>query len=95
LQVTHTVFEGSLAPSQFELRSDYPFAVSMPCPPWVAEVAAACDGSRRVADLWEQNASSAGVSKEQFVAGMRSLLSHGFLEVEEFRLPAPMPSTRS
>lgn len=95
LQVTHTVLEGSLAPTQFELRSDYPFAVSMPCPPWVAEVAAACDGSRRVADLWEQNAASAGVSKEQFVAGMRSLLSHGFLEVEEFRLPAPVPLTRS
>jgi SAM-dependent methyltransferase len=91
LQVTHTVHHAALVPSRFELTSDYPFAVSLQCPSWAAKAAAACDGSRRVIDMMEQmrqqNAIDESISQQQFVAGVRSLLSHGFLELDEFPLP--------
>jgi methylase of polypeptide subunit release factors len=91
LHVTHSVHEAALVPSRFELKSDYPFAVSLLCPPWIAATAAACDGSHRVSDLWDQmrqrNAIDPAISQQQFVEGLRALLTHGFLEVAEFPLP--------
>ena len=99
LQVTHSVHNATLVPSRFDLKSDYPFAVSLPCPSWVAAVAAACDGSSRVVDLFEQmrqqNVIDETISQEQFVAGLRTLLAHGFLELEEFPLPPALPHEKA
>jgi len=63
------------------------------CPAWVAAVVSACNGSRRCVDIFEglqqQNVIDPAVTKEQFAGSVRSLIAHGFVEVEQFRLPRP------
>ena len=47
LNVAHTVEKGSLVPSRFELRSDFPFAVSLVGGGWLAVAVSACDGQKQ------------------------------------------------
>ena len=93
LQITHSVHQSTLVASRFELKSDYPFAVSLPCPSWIAAVTALCDGSNRAIDIFEQMRQKKVIdettSQQEFAAALRTLLAHGFLELDEFRLPLP------
>lgn len=93
LQVSHSVRNAVLIPSRFDLHSDYPFAVSLSCPAWVAAVVSSCNGARRCMDIFEslqqQNVIDPAVTKEQFAGSVRTLIAHGFVEVEQFRLPHP------
>ena len=92
LEVTHSVANGALVPSRFVLRSDYPFSISTPCPPWIAMAVGSCDGKTTVREVFEglqrQQVVPSGLTVEQFAANVREMVARGFLELDEFKLPA-------
>lgn len=92
LRVEHAPVNGSLVPAGFELRSDYPFSVAVPCPGWMAVVVAAFDGKRTVLEVFEamreQRAIDAQLTADRFLRDIRELIARGFLELDEFPLPA-------
>ncbi len=91
LEIAHSVANGALVPSRFVLRSDYPFSVAAPCPPWIAMAAGACDGKTTVRELFEgferQRVLPSGLTAAQFAASVREMVARGFLELDEFKLP--------
>jgi methylase of polypeptide subunit release factors len=90
LTVAHTVENRSLVPSNFQLSSAFPFAVSL-SGGWLAVLAGACDGTKTVAGIMSELQQGQIIPPEtpesQFLRDMRSLISCGFLEIEEFPLP--------
>jgi SAM-dependent methyltransferase len=93
LAVTHVVDHSALVPGRFELRSVYPFTVTVACPGYVAMSVGACDGVRTALEIFEdlkrQEVLDSGMTPRQFAADLLQLVSHAFLEIEEFPLPEP------
>jgi SAM-dependent methyltransferase len=93
LNVAHTVQNQRLVPTRFELRCEYPFSVASPCPKWVAMLAGACDGSRTALEVFEQlkqqKVLNSSMTEAQFAHDLREMISHGFVEIDELRLPQP------
>lgn len=93
LLVTHTLQEDGLAPSEFVLRSGYPFRSEAKIEPWVAGLVGTCNGvltAREIyADFKRQEAISSEMPEEEFGRVLRLLISAGFLELPEFPLPQP------
>ncbi len=91
LQVTHTPQNGELVPSRFELRSTYPLTAEAGVEPWVAVLVGGCDGKRSGRDLYsafkDQDVIAATMTEDEFAGILKLLISSGFLEVENFRLP--------
>ena len=91
LQVTHGVQELEFAPQEFRIETTYPFTVECKIEPWTAYLIPRCDGKTTVRELlaWlKENALvGAGAPEEEFADFLRGLVSGGFLEMEEFRLP--------
>ena len=91
LRVTHTVEDRALTPTRFELEAGYPFHMEAVCPNWLAVVAGACDGKTTVqevyADMKRQEVIHPAMTMEQFVGNIRTLVTHGVLELDEFPLP--------
>lgn len=96
LEVTHSVMNGSLSPSRFVLRSDYPFSIAAPCPAWIATAIGACDGTTTVREIFEELGRGqllpAGLTMDQFAANVGEMVARGFLELEKFKLPKPTDS---
>jgi SAM-dependent methyltransferase len=91
LQVTHTPQEGGLEPSKFELRASYPLVAEATIDPWVAVLIGGCDGKRTGRELFsslrDQQVIAPTMSEDEFAGVLRLLISNGFLELEQFRLP--------
>ena len=92
LHVTHRVQDLELAPREFRLEATYPFTVECRIEPWTAYLIPRCDGKTTVRELlaWlkENELVRKDAPEEEFADLLRSLVSGGFLELEEFRLPA-------
>lgn len=91
LRVTHRKVEGELVPSNATLSTDYPFALECKSPPWVGYLLALCDSSRTVrqlcAEFKERKFIHADTPEEEFASYLATLISGGFLELEEWPLP--------
>jgi hypothetical protein len=91
LQVTHTPRDGEFVPSRFELRASYPLVAEAAIDPWVAVLTGACDGKRTGRELFlslrDQEAIAPEMTENEFAGVLRLLISNGFLELEQFRLP--------
>jgi hypothetical protein len=91
LNIQHTVRDGALTPSRFELRSDFPYTVAAACPAYLPAIADACNGKRTVrkiyAELTQNQVIPPEMTQQQFLQNVRTLISYGFLELDEFRLP--------
>ena len=90
LDVTHTVEKGTLVPSRFELRSDFPFAVALASGGWLPLAVSACDGRKTAGEIFAEMKQREVIPPEtpepQFLRDLRVLISCGFLELDEFRL---------
>ena len=91
LLVTHIGKDAELLPSEFQLRSAYPFDNQATIEPWVAVVIGGCDGTRTGRELYaqmrDQEVISSDLPELKFSGVLRQLISAGFLELEEFPLP--------
>jgi hypothetical protein len=96
LNVAHTVENGALVPARFELRSEFPFTVALAGGAWLAVAVSSCDGKRTASEIFaqmkQQQTIPAETPEPQFLRDLRALISCGFLELDEFRLPVkPRP----
>jgi hypothetical protein len=87
LIVTHTPESDGLVPSEFALKSDYPFVVNASCPPWLAVVLGACNGSRTAAEIFEEMKSQQvldpNMSRDEFVDLLRLLGSNALIQIPQ------------
>jgi hypothetical protein len=98
LLVTHCLQDGGLTPSEFVLRSGYPFQSEAKIEPWVAGLVGSCNGILTAREIYlylkTQEAISLEMQEEEFARVLRLLISAGFLELPEFPLPQPSVSER-
>jgi SAM-dependent methyltransferase len=91
LLITHTVQDGALLPSEFLLRSSYPFRSEAKIEPWVAGLVGSCNGTYTAREVYQelqrQEAISAAMGEEEFAGVLRLLISAAFLEIPDFPLP--------
>jgi SAM-dependent methyltransferase len=91
LIVTHTPEPEGLVPSEFTVKSDYPFVVNATCPPWLAVVLGACTGSRTTEEIFDdmkaQQVLNPDMSRQEFVDLLRVLGSNALIQIPHF---APM-----
>ena len=87
LIVTHTPEPEGLLPTEFTLKSDYPFVVNAACPSWLAVVLGACNGSRTAAEIFEemkaQEVLDSNISREEFVDLLRVLGSNALIQIPQ------------
>jgi methylase of polypeptide subunit release factors len=90
LVVRHQSRDGELRPLDYTFRTQHPFDASVKCPSWAAYLFSRCDGRRTGADLFAEvrpNLPAEG-GKEEFMKGLSTLISNGFVEIEPFRIPS-------
>jgi hypothetical protein len=84
--------EGELLPDEFSLQTEYPFSVDLRVQPWMGFLLPQCDGKLTVRQLLEFCKQHSFIRPETPLAEFARLLmvfiGSGFLEVEEFELPA-------
>jgi methylase of polypeptide subunit release factors len=95
LQVTHRLVDRELVPSEFRVKSDFPFISDANISPWLAAVIGNCDGHRAAKDIYAEMQAQEGVapqmSAHEFAGYLRLLISQGFLEMPRFPLPVKNP----
>jgi SAM-dependent methyltransferase len=93
LRTTYRLKAGDLAPEDFTLHIDDPFSMNCKVQPWVSYLIPLCDGKLTVAQLFEACKSHHLIHAEtppvEFCELLSTLISGGFLEVADFRLPDP------
>jgi SAM-dependent methyltransferase len=93
LRTLYRLKEGDLAPDQFALHTEDPFAMDFKMDPWEAFLIPLCDGQATVRQLWERckghNFIHADTPPEEFAKLIGVLISGGFLEVGGFCPPSP------
>jgi len=86
LRVVHRVEQGTLAPAEYTLLTDYPFSMECQVHVWTAALTEVCDGSRTGFEIYEHCRQndwiSPDVAAQDFARFLGSLISGGFLEVE-------------
>jgi hypothetical protein len=91
LRTIYHLKNGDLAPEQFTLHTDHPFSMDCKVQPWVGFLIPLCDGKLTVAQLLESCKAHqlihAETPPEEFATLICTLISGGFLEVAEFRVP--------
>jgi len=91
MRVTHSVRDGALQPTNFEVKTEHPFSMEAECPGWLAVMLGACDGTRTLREIYEEQRSQEmippGMGPEDAAAQFRILFSAGLLELAEFPLP--------
>jgi SAM-dependent methyltransferase len=91
LRTIYHLKNGDLAPEQFTLHTDHPFSMDCKVQPWVGFLIPLCDGKLTVAQLLESCKAHqlihAETPPEEFAMLICTLISGGFLEVAEFRVP--------
>jgi SAM-dependent methyltransferase len=90
--VRHVLRDGEISQDSFTLSSELPFATDCKVQPWMAALLPRCDGKTTVADLLETAKQNGWIvpetPPEEFGHLLATLISGGFLQTEEFRLPA-------
>lgn len=90
--VRHILRGGEISQDSFTLSIDQPFATDCKVQPWMAALLPRCDGKTAVADLFETAKRNEWIvpdtPPEEFCRLLATLISGGFLQTEEFRLPA-------
>jgi hypothetical protein len=92
MAVLHRVRDGQLVPEVFSLRSNGPFEAECVLEPWVAQIAARCDGQTSWREHFEK-AKGDGVvpetaTAEEFLEVLEPLVSNGLLWIAERPFPA-------
>ena len=90
--VTHRVRDGRFMPEVFSLRCNQPFDAECMLQPWMAQIAARCDGRT----TWREHLAQAkgdgmiaeAVTAEEFLAVLEPLVSNGLLRIPERPFPA-------
>lgn len=92
LIVRHILRDGEIAPENFTLSVEIPFATDCKVQPWMALLLPRCDGKNSVADLFHLAKQNGWIAPEtpaeEFSRLLATLISGGFLQTEDFRLPA-------
>ncbi|HXN50531.1 MAG TPA: methyltransferase [Candidatus Acidoferrum sp.] len=92
LIVRHRIQEGDFAPEDFTLSCDYPFLMDCKVQPWMGYLLARCDGLRSIQQLYAECREAGWIHPEtpprEFLDLIGSLVSGGFLNVEEITRPA-------
>ena len=92
MAVLHRVRDGRLVPEVFSLRSNRPFEAECMLQPWLAQIAARCDGGTSWREHFER-AKGDGMVPEataaaEFLAVLEPLVSNGLLWIAERPFPA-------
>jgi methylase of polypeptide subunit release factors len=89
--VVHRVRDGRLVPEVFSLRCGRPFEAECMLEPWMAQIAARCDGETSWGEHFEQAKSDGLVPErapaEEFLALLEPLVSNGLLQIAERPFP--------
>jgi SAM-dependent methyltransferase len=90
--VRHILRDGEISPENFTLSIELPFATDCKAQPWMALLLPRCDGKTTVAELFEIAKQNGWIVPQtpavEFSRLLATLISGGFLQTEEFRLPA-------
>lgn len=90
--VRHVLKDGEITQDSFTLSIEQPFATDCKVQPWMAALLPHCNGKTTVAGLFEMAKQNAWIvpetPPEEFCHLLATLISGGFLQTEEFRLPA-------
>lgn len=90
--VRYILRDDEISQESFTLSIDQPFATDCKVQPWMAALLPRCDGKTAVADLFETAKRNEWIvpdtPPEEFCRLLATLISGGFLQTEEFRLPA-------
>ena len=89
--VLHRVREGQLVPEVFSLRCGRPFEAECVLEPWLAQIAARCDGETSWREHFEKAKGDGmvppGATPEEFLEVLEPLVSNGLLWIAERPLP--------
>jgi hypothetical protein len=92
LHTVHRMKGDDMVPAEFSLHTGYPFSVDCRVQPWMGFLFPQCDGKSSVRQLLEFCKGNRFVHPEtplaEFVKLLMVFVGGGFLEVEEFELPA-------
>jgi len=90
--VRHVLRGGEISQESFTLTLEQPFAMDCKVQPWMAALLPLCDGKTTVAELFETAKQNGWIVPEtppdEFCRLLATLISGGFLQLEEFKLPA-------
>jgi SAM-dependent methyltransferase len=93
LRTLYRLKDGDLAPEQFTLHVDDPFSMDCKVQPWVGFLIPLCDGKLTVQQLFDACKANRFIHAEtppqEFSELLGVLISGGFLEVADYRLPNP------
>lgn len=91
LNIRHQVEGGELVPREISASTPYPFPLDTKLQPWMCSLVCRCDGSHTIAKLHEICKESGWIQPdtpmEQFARLAGILISGGFLEIEQAKLP--------
>lgn len=90
--VRHTMRDGEISPDNFTLSVEAPFAMDCKVQPWMVLLLPRCDGKTTVAELFAVAKQNGWIvpetPAEEFSRLLATFVSGGFLQTEDFRLPA-------
>lgn len=91
LHVVHRLSGREWEPQEFVLKASSPFEMECRSQPWMAHLMSLCDGQKEtrqhMATLKERGVIQGNVPEDEFANAVATMVSGGFLEIEEFRLP--------
>jgi SAM-dependent methyltransferase len=89
--VRHILRDGEISPENFTLSIEVPFATDCRVQPWMALLLPRCDGKTTVAELFHMAKQNGWIvpdtPPEEFTRLLATLISGGFLQTEDLRLP--------
>jgi len=92
INVRHILRDGEISPENFTLSVESPFATDCKVQPWMAALLQRCDGKTTIGELFEMAKQNEWIvpdtPPEEFCRLLATLISGGFLQTEELRLPA-------
>jgi methylase of polypeptide subunit release factors len=92
ITVRHVLRDGEISPESIALSTRQPFATELRVQPWMTLLLPRCDGKTTVAELLEIAKQNEWIAPEtpveEFCRLLATLISGGFLQTEELRLPA-------
>jgi hypothetical protein len=90
--VRHVLRDGEISQECFTLTIEQPFATDCKVQPWMAALLPHCNGKTTVRELFRLAKQNGWIvpetPSEEFCRLLATLISGGFLQTEEFRLPA-------
>ena len=88
----HILRDGDISPKDFTLSVEHPFTTDCKVQPWMVLLLPRCDGKTTVKELFEIAKQNEWIAPEtpveEFCALLGTLISGGFLQKAESKLPA-------